>query len=110
MRAKSPAVLIAVTLSLVAGVAAVLIGEGSAANGRLRRAEEFQVLVRGLGLGPAVDLSRCAFRFDPRLCPACPEDDGPVAGGSWFCPCQGCSIFYYPPLPSAEMDVHGLSP
>jgi len=106
-------ILVVVTFVLLAGAAAVLVGEGASQHGRLQRAEEFQRLVRGLGLGPSVDLTRCAFRFDPRLCSACPEDHGPVAGGSWFCPCQGCSILYYRPLPdglSAEMDVNGVFP
>ena len=62
------------------------------------RAEEFQRLVGGLGCGPAVDLSRCGFSFDPRLCPDCPLNDGPIPGGIYFCPQHACSILYCPPL------------
>ena len=55
---------------------------------------------RGL---PILDLTesnptRCGFSFDPRLCPRCPQDYGPVPGGAWFCPYHGCSVFFYPPL------------
>jgi hypothetical protein len=56
------------------------------------QARQFQQLVGGLGCGPAVDLSTCAFSFDPRLCPACPQDHGPIAGGAFFCPHHACSI------------------
>jgi hypothetical protein len=66
-----------------------------------RHGREFQALVGGLGFGPAGDLSRCAFGFDPRLCPGCPHDLGPIPGGSRFCPDHGCSILYYPPLRNA---------
>jgi len=99
MKSRTPLILMVVFLTLVAAAAAVLVANSLSRDGRARRAEEFQRLVGGLGLGPATDLTRCAFRFDPRLCPGCPEDAGPVAGGSWFCPCQGCSIFYLRPLP-----------
>ena len=44
----------------------------------------FQELVGGLGFGPALDLSRCEFSFDPRLCPGCPADLGPVPAGRCF--------------------------
>ncbi|MCS7047203.1 MAG: hypothetical protein NZO58_12670 [Gemmataceae bacterium] len=53
----------------------------------------YQRLVGGLGLGPAVDWSRCPTAFDPRLCPTCPWDDGPIAGAMPWCPCHGCSLF-----------------
>lgn len=46
----------------------------------------FQALVGGLGLGAAVDLSRCAAQFDPRVQPPCPLRFGPVPGGSFLCP------------------------
>jgi hypothetical protein len=46
----------------------------------------FPELVGGLGLGAAVDLSRCAAQFDPRVEPRCSHRFGPVPGGSLFCP------------------------
>jgi hypothetical protein len=114
MRSRSPAILVALTFGLVAAAAVVLVADNLSRTGRIGQVEEYQRLVGGLGLGPAVDLTRCAFRFDPRLCPTCPEDQGPVAGGSWFCPCQGCSIFYYRGVQTGdwapEMGVNGLLP
>jgi hypothetical protein len=59
-----------------------------------RRSEEFQRLVGGLGMGPAVDLSRCGFSFDPRLCQDCPFNYNPVPGGVCFCSEHACSILY----------------
>jgi len=49
------------------------------------RGAAFQRLVGGLGLGPAVDLSRCAAAFDPRVFAACSWQHEPVPGGSIFC-------------------------
>jgi hypothetical protein len=60
--------------------------------------DEFQHLVGGLGLGPAVDLSRCGFSFDARLCPECPAQHGPLPGGVYYCPQHACSILYVPPV------------
>lgn len=56
------------------------------------RAVEFQQLVGGLGMGPAVDLARCAFSFDPRLCPDCPWNHEPIPGGACFCPHHACNV------------------
>jgi hypothetical protein len=110
MKRKGP-VLLVVGLALVAGAAAVVVADNVFPGDGAHRVEELQRLVRGLGFGPAADLTRCAFRFDPRLCSGCPEDLEPLPGGSRFCPCQGCSIFYYRPLrDSAEMHVNGLLP
>jgi hypothetical protein len=58
----------------------------------------FHHLVGGLGFGPAVDLARCEFAFDPRLCPACSEDTGPIPGGLFFCPYHASSVLNYSPL------------
>jgi hypothetical protein len=48
----------------------------------------FQRLAGGLGAGPATDLARCGFSFDPRLLPSCPHWLGPLPGGGWFCRCH----------------------
>ena len=81
---RAAALLLALTLGLSV-VAGGLLARGTRAPGR-PEAREFHRLVGGLGFGPAVDLSRCAFSFDRRLCPACPSDTGPVPGGLFFCP------------------------
>ena len=52
----------------------------------------------GLGFGPALDLSGCAFSFDPRLDGCFAEERGPIPCGGAFCPRHACSVFFYPPL------------
>ena len=95
---QAPAALLAVVVTLAAAAGLALGLDARARAGREARSREFQRLVGGLGFGPAADLSRCAFSFDPRLCPDCEQDHGPVPGGVYFCPHHGCSILYYPPL------------
>jgi hypothetical protein len=85
---------------LVAACMGVFWFDGSPQAESDARSAQFQDLVGGLGFGPAADLSRCAFSFDPRLCDRCPEDVEPIPGGVYFCPQHGCSILYYPPLVS----------
>jgi hypothetical protein len=79
-----PALLLAAVVALPAAAGGVLLASGAprAAAG----AEEFQRLVGGLGLGAAVDLSRCAASFDPRDGNACSHRHDPVPLGSLFCP------------------------
>jgi hypothetical protein len=89
--------LLLVLVLLAGGAAAVLAAEGRG-RGSTRR-EEFQRLVGGLGFGPALDLSVCAFGFDPRLDGTCAFDSGAVPGGTCFCPRHAGSVFFYPPLP-----------
>jgi hypothetical protein len=97
MNRKGPAFLLSSLLvATVAAAGVVLLDHAS--HEQQARAEEFQGLVGGLGFGPAVDLSRCAFCFDPRICPTCSQNQGPIPGGVFFCPLHGCSVFYYPPL------------
>jgi hypothetical protein len=86
--------LLATLIVLLAGAAGLLVAMDTLKQDR--RSEEFQHLVGGLGMGPAVDLSRCGFSFDPRLCPDCPLNHSPVPGGVYFCPQHACSILYYP--------------
>ena len=94
--------LLIVLVLLVMGATAILVGEGRARERRQLHAEEFQHLTGGVGFGPALDLSGCAFGFDPRLDGTCAEDCGPVPGGSCFCPRHAGSVFFYPPLPGEE--------
>lgn len=89
-----------VTLLLLAGAsAAVLVAEEQRQRNSEGHAAEFQRLVGGLGFGPALDLSGCAFGFDPRLDASCAEEYAPLPGGACFCPRHAGSILYYPPPP-----------
>ena len=90
--------LLLILLVLSGGSAAVLTAESWPQRGQEERGQEFQQLVGGLGLGPAVDLGDCCCCFDPRLDSACGFDRGPIPGGSCFCPRHACSVFFYPPL------------
>lgn len=79
-----------------AGVLAFADQPGGSAVGSTR---EFHRFVGGIGFGPAVDPAGCEFAFDPRVCPSCPHESGPVPGGGVFCPHHGCSILEYPAVP-----------
>ncbi len=92
-------------LTLTAAAAAALVAEGVQEPAGRARSEEFQRLVGGAGFGPAVDLSGCAFGFDPRLDGSCAEDRGPVPGGACFCPRHAGSVFYYRPLDQGAGDA-----
>jgi hypothetical protein len=70
--------LFCVLVVLCGAVGAVLVAEG-----------------RGRG---AVDLSVCAFGFDPRLDGACALETGAVPGGACFCPRHAGSVLSFPPL------------
>ncbi|HEV3256336.1 MAG TPA: hypothetical protein VG013_05595 [Gemmataceae bacterium] len=102
MHAKAPLAVLVAILSLAVG-AGVLVTVGGRDQGQERaRAKEYQELVGGLGFGPVLDLSVCANSFDPRVCPRCGADLGPVPGGGSFCPQHACSVLYYPPLDPAR--------
>jgi hypothetical protein len=94
---QAGALLLSVVLTLATAAGLALLLDGWPAVGRQERSEEFQRLVGGLGFGPALDLDRCAFAFDPRLCPVCSQDVGPIPGGTSFCPYHASSPFDYPP-------------
>jgi hypothetical protein len=96
MQPKSPYFVLIGIVTLAIGAGAIIGVESRDRGGA--RAQEYQHLVGGLGFGPAVDLSRCASSFDPRLCGRCPEELGPIPGGGCFCPHHACSILYYPAL------------
>jgi hypothetical protein len=84
-----PAILLLATL---AGLVLALEARPTFDEARTR---EFHHLVGGLGFGPALDLENCEFSFDPRLCPGCSYDCGPIPGGRAFCPYHAGSIFDY---------------
>ena len=102
MRSAAPLTILLVTLALVLGAGVILLTESRSQPNETARAEEFQELVGGVGFGPAVDLSGCAFAFDPRLCPCCGRELGPIPGGRVFCPHHASSILDYPPLDPAR--------
>ena len=97
-------ILFVVLLLLIVACAAILLIESRGRPERQARSEAFQHLVGGVGFGPAVDLSGCAFGFDPRLDGDCAQERGPIPGGGAFCPRHAGSVFYYPPLPP-EVDA-----
>jgi hypothetical protein len=99
MRPRGPAILFGVVVLLVAGAVAVLVVGPPSRARREARSREFQQLVGGLGFGPATDLAPCPFALDPRLCPDCARDLGPIPGGRYFCPHHAGAVFDYPPLP-----------
>ncbi len=97
MNRRGPAVLL-MTAVVLTGAAAVVLGQGTRPRSQGEVAQEFQALVGGLGFGPALEPSGCAFAFDPRLAHHCTLDSGPIPGGAAFCPQHACSVFDYPPL------------
>ena len=102
MAGKGPAVLLVLVLTLTGAAGLVLCHESLDEPRRESRARSFQQLVGGLGFGPALDLSDCAFAFDPRLGRECSHQHGPIPGGVYFCPQHACSVLDYPPRRTAE--------
>lgn len=93
---------------------AVLILDRLAYNENGARRDEFQSLVCGLGFGSSVDLSQCAFSFDPRLESACSRMEGPIPGGFFLCSRHVGCVTGYPHLlpfsgPIAETSHHAAS-
>jgi hypothetical protein len=79
--------------------AAVLALDVALHRAQRQPAHEFQQMLLGLGLGPALDLSHCPFSFDPRVGHGCEQDVGAIAGGLYFCSQHAGSIFFCaPPL------------
>jgi len=80
---------IGLLLVLVVGLplaAGVLVAGTAPSPAEVEDGDAFQQLVGGLGLGPAVDLTRCGREFDPRVEGTCALRHEPVPGGSVFCP------------------------
>jgi len=95
----------AAALLFLGGTAAVvLLVDDRTSQVRQARADVFEGLVGGCGFGPAVDLSGCAFGFDPRLDGCCAQDFGPLLGGGCFCPRHAGSVFAYPRLQPRNSD------
>jgi hypothetical protein len=92
-------VLLAALLVLAGAVVAILVAEEVTSHHRDDRARQFHHATGGLGFGPAIDLSGCAFGFDPRLDGSCSDDYGPTPGAACFSRRRAGSLFPYPPLP-----------
>jgi len=99
MRRQGPLLLLLVILTLTLSAGALLALDFWSQSRRQSAAREFQQLVGGLGMGPAVELSRCPFSFDPRLGRRCRDMYHPIPGGRCFCPHHACSVFPYVDLP-----------
>src|SRR5262245_39566779 len=107
MRSHRPSLLLVLILLLAATAGGLVLSDGLQPTRSAAGSREFQELVGGLGFGPAVDLSQCENAFDPRLCPHCSWEAGPIPAGSRFCPQHGSSVFYYPSLPPRSADSVG---
>jgi hypothetical protein len=99
MNTRGPVVLGTLIIALALTASAMVMADVRRSP-QQEGALEFQRMVGGLGLGPAVDLSGCVFSFDPRLCDACSYHLGPMPAGEYFCAQHGCSVLYYPALSS----------
>lgn len=100
MEARSRSV-VYVLLLLACASGAVLVSELAPDPRRREAVESFQRAVGGLGFGPVLDLSGCAFGFDPRLDGSCSAAAGPLPGGACFCGRHGGLLPYGPLDPEA---------
>jgi hypothetical protein len=101
MTPKAPALLLAAILALALVAIVFIAWDTCVTNQHAERGREFQRLVRGLGLGPAVTLSPCEFSFDARVFPDWRTAHHPIACGEFFCPGHASSVFYLAPLERA---------
>ena len=65
---------------------------------RTASSREFQRLVGGLGMGPAITLHLCESSFDTRLAPNWRAAHQPLVCGEYFCPQHASSIFPLRPV------------
>jgi hypothetical protein len=98
MNPNSPRILLGAVLALAIAAGTVIILDAGSGGEQAARCQEFQSLLGGLGLGPALDISQCDFSFDPRVGHTCPEDLGPIPGATYFCSQHVSSILYCPQL------------
>jgi hypothetical protein len=94
----APASLCGLIVGLTLAAVTVVTWDHVSSSGREPRQAAFQRLAGGLGLGPAADIARCPFGFDPRLGDACQADLGPIPGGAFFCRHHASSVLFYRPL------------
>lgn len=103
MRQRPRNLLIGIALVTVAATAVLTVDQFLPA--RRPHAEEFQRLLGGLGLGPAIDLAGCPMCFDPRVSFICREDVGALPGGRFFCRHHACSVLRLPPISLDKDDM-----
>lgn len=99
------------TLSCVfVGLATALVTadaiQGPADTGR---SADFQRLVGGLGLGPAINLSTCQPAFDLRIGEECPSGIEYLPGNGGFCPHHVCSVISWPGVVEVDPSTHRKS-
>jgi hypothetical protein len=70
----------------------ILAAEYRRAPDSVETGAQFRDFIGGPGGGTAMDLSRCAYGFDPRIESDCSQDLGPVPAAKPFCICHGCSL------------------
>ena len=88
---------VATALAAAAGAGLVVLNEPAPGE----PAASFHRAVGGLGLGPAFDLAGCELAFDPRICPQCSWDAGPVPGGRALCPHHALTVVPHPGVADA---------
>jgi hypothetical protein len=71
---------------LVAGAVAVVAASAPRRAPAEAAGADLQRLVGGIGAGTALDLSRCAFGFDPRVGTVCDGRHELLPGGGALCP------------------------
>lgn len=101
-----PAALLILVLVLVLAVALCWTIDAGYQEQRCQTDFEFQQLVGGIGMGPAIDLSACAFAFDARLACTCRSMQEPLPGGQEFCPHHTAAVLALPltgpPVPAPQ--------
>ena len=94
MQRLSPAafIILFVAALLVPTAIGVVIAEQRESALRAERSRPFQLLVRGLGMGPKATLSECEGAFDARRVVDWSDGHGPVICGEYFCPHHAGSV------------------
>ena len=98
MTSKAPSLLLSAILALAMTAIALIAWDAQLARHHDQRSRDFQQVVRGLGLGSSLTLSRCEFSFDPRVFPNWRTAHYPVACSEYFCPRHAGSVFYLDPV------------
>lgn len=99
MMSKSHTLLLAIILALAGTAIALIAWDVRLARHDEQRSRDFQQLVRGLGLGATLTLSRCEFSFDPRVFPDWRSAHFPLVCSEYYCPLHTGSVFYLRPVP-----------
>ena len=97
MNSTCPRLILASLIGLFVAASAIVLAESRRNPATASRSREFQQMLGGLGLGPAIDLSRCTLAFDPRLGAVCDSQWGPISGGGFVCPHHASSVVDFSP-------------